>query len=57
MFETAYRVSLFALYQFTVVVGIVLLPVALMARQLGVELPLSRVLERLGRAYENAGAR
>lgn len=57
MFETAYRLSLFALYQFTVAVGIVLLPVALMARRFGVELPLSRVLNRLGRAYENANGR
>lgn len=57
MFETAYRVSLFTLYQFTVVVGIALLPVALLAQRLGIELPLTPVLDRLSRAYENASAR
>lgn len=57
MIETAYRLSLFALYQFTIALGILLFPVALLARRVGVEFPLGRVVARLGSAYENMDAR
>jgi hypothetical protein len=36
----------------SVLTGIALLPVALVARQLGVPLPIHRVVESLQRAYE-----
>lgn len=49
-----YRITLFALYQLTVLVGIALLPVALVARRAGVPLPIHRLIERLGAAYENS---
>jgi len=44
--------TLFALYQLTVLVGIALLPVALVARRAGIPLPIHRLIERLGAAYE-----
>ncbi len=57
MIETAYRLSLFALYQFTIALGILLFPLALLARRAGVEFPLGRVVARLGNAYESVDAR
>lgn len=54
MIETAYRGTLLALYQFSILLGILLLPVALAARQAGLRMPMDRVIERLDEAYENA---
>lgn len=48
------RLTLFALYQLSIVAGIVLLPLALVARQAGVPVPLNRVLQRLQGAYDRA---
>lgn len=48
------RTSLFALYQMSIVLGIALLPVALLARRVGVELPFGAFVDRLGAAYETA---
>lgn len=52
MYEPLQRATLFALYQLTVLTGIVLLPVALAARRVGVPLPMHRVMRALQRAYE-----
>lgn len=52
--NTLYRTSIFALYQLTVALGIVLMPIALLARRAGVKLPFRRIVETLGTAYENA---
>lgn len=49
------RATLFALYQTSILLGILLLPVALLARRGGVTIPIGRLVDRLGRAYENAG--
>lgn len=49
-----YNATLLALYQLSVLMGIVLLPVALVASRAGVVLPIHRVIDRLGNAYENA---
>jgi len=46
--------GVFALYQLSVLLGIVLLPIALLAQRMGVRVPLDRVLERLDEAYEHA---
>lgn len=47
------RTTLFALYQSSVAVGILLMPVALlMRRTVGVSIPLHRVLNVLERAYD-----
>lgn len=51
MAALVYRAALFALYQLSLLVGVLLLPVALAARRLGVTLPLGRLVERLGDAY------
>lgn len=57
MFETTYRISVFALYQVTVMLGILLLPVALLAQRFGVTFPLGYLVERLGTAYESVASR
>ncbi|WP_254822810.1 hypothetical protein [Haloglomus halophilum] len=54
MIDTAYRATLLALYQFSIMLGILLLPVALAVRRAGLQMPMDRVIERLGTAYENA---
>ena len=46
------RASLFALYQTSIALGIALLPVALLARRVGVRLPVGRLIERVGAAYQ-----
>ncbi|MFB6173421.1 MAG: hypothetical protein ABEI39_02145 [Halobacteriales archaeon] len=54
MLEPIERAGLFALYQLSIAVGLLLLPVAVLARRAGVTIPVHRVVERLGRAYEDA---
>jgi len=54
MIDPLQRATLFVLYQTSIVFGILLLPVALVAQRGGVTLPVGRVVERLGRAYRNA---
>ena len=49
-----HRVGLAVLYQVTLLVGIVLLPVALVARRIGVGVPYHRFLESLKGAYDRA---
>jgi hypothetical protein len=53
MASRLYRGTLFALYQVTLMFGIMLLPVALVMRQFGFTLPIHRMIDRLGAAYEN----
>ena len=47
-----YRAVVFALYQLSLVAGIVLMPFALVAKKLGLPLPVHRVVTRLGDAYD-----
>lgn len=54
MIATLHRASLFALYQLTVLTGIALLPLALAARRFGVSIPIGRVVDIVGAAYEHA---
>ncbi|MFD1645471.1 hypothetical protein [Haloarchaeobius litoreus] len=56
MIDRAYTASLFVLYQLSIAAGIVLMPLALAMRQLGVSLPIHRVVESLGMAYDEANA-
>lgn len=51
------RLALFALYQTTVALGILLLPVALLAHRAGVNLPLGRLVATVGDAYEKTDPR
>ena len=46
-----------ALYQLSLVVGILLLPIALVTRKFGVPLPFHRVISRLADAYEQTSTR
>ncbi|MDY6818825.1 MAG: hypothetical protein SVG88_09200 [Halobacteriales archaeon] len=46
------RAVLFAFYQLSVIIGIVMMPIALLARQSGVVLPIHRLVDRLETAYE-----
>ncbi len=52
MIETVSRFTVFALYQLTVVFGILLLPVALAARRLGINLPIGELIDQLDAAYD-----
>jgi hypothetical protein len=54
MIDGLQRISLFALYQLVVFLGIVLMPVALAASRLGVSVPVGRLVETVGSAYEDA---
>jgi hypothetical protein len=54
MASQVYRAFVFALYQFSIVLGIALLPVALATSRVGFTLPIGRIVDRLGAAYENA---
>ena len=49
------RTTLFALYQSSVALGIMLMPIALlMRRTVGISIPLHRVLQVTARAYDRA---
>lgn len=52
-----YRASLFVLYQVSLLVAIVMLPIALLARRAGIRLPIHRVVTRLGDAYDSTANR
>lgn len=48
-----HRTTLLVLYQASVALGIVMLPVALFVHRIGgVSIPVHRVIEELGEAYE-----
>ncbi|WP_185911781.1 hypothetical protein [Halonotius roseus] len=53
MIETVSRFTAFALYQLTVLLGIVLLPVALATRRVGFQLPVASLLDSLEATYES----
>lgn len=54
MMHRLYRATLFATYQLTVTLGILVMPLALLFRQMGVSLPVHRLIEATGSAYEDA---
>lgn len=56
MASRLHRTFVAAAYQLSLLAGILLMPVALLARQIGVPLRIDRVLRRLGEAYERAGS-
>jgi len=49
------RATLFVLYQVSLLAGILLLPIALLLRRVGVTLPVHRLVARLGTAYDRNG--
>ncbi|WP_196219642.1 hypothetical protein [Halorubrum sp. BV1] len=55
MFDRIRSAALFGLHQATVAIGISLFPVAVFARnRLGINVPIGRLVETTGSAYENA---
>jgi len=52
MIQRVKRVALLAAYQLSITLGIVLLPVAIAFRRMGVVLPIHRFIDRIGNAYE-----
>ncbi len=54
MFAPLRRMTLFALYQMSVLTGILLLPVAVMARRVGVPFPMHRIMEFISNAYDES---
>ncbi|WP_267639605.1 hypothetical protein [Haloarchaeobius amylolyticus] len=56
MIDRATQAALFALYQTSIALGIVLMPLALAMRRFGVSLPVHRLVERFGGAYEETAA-
>ena len=57
MIDRAHRATLFALYQLSIALGIVMLPVAMAANRVGLRLPVHRLVEGLGTKYEAVTAR
>ena len=53
MIDRLTKVTLLAAYQATLVLGIAMLPVAVVARQAGITLPMHRLIERTETAYES----
>jgi hypothetical protein len=47
-----YRYALLTAYQFALVAGIAMLPVALLTRRVGLTPPIDPLIERLGDAYD-----
>jgi len=54
MFEPLSRAGAFVAYQVTLVVGIVLMPLALFASRLGVTIPVGDLVTSAARAYDTA---
>jgi len=46
--------AIFALYQLTLLAGIVLLPVAMVTERFGLRLPIDRAVDGLNEAYEQS---
>ncbi|WP_049930530.1 hypothetical protein [Halosimplex carlsbadense] len=52
MRSTLNRATVFALYQLTLLAGILLLPLALVMRKAGITLPVHRAVSRANETYE-----
>lgn len=51
MIERLTKLALLTAYQSTLVLGIALLPVALVARKAGITIPVHRLIQRMDDAY------
>lgn len=54
--ERLHQFALLVTYQFTLMAGILLLPVAMLTERFGVRLPIDRVVTGLKQRYEQATA-
>lgn len=52
MIARLYHATLFALYQTTVAAGLLMLPLAVGMKRVGLTLPIHRLITRVERAYE-----
>ena len=52
MIDRLTKIATLTAYQTTLALGIALLPVAILARQLGITLPVHRLVQRTESAYE-----
>lgn len=52
MFDTLSRFGAFAVYQTVLLLGILAMPIALVARQVGLRLPIGDLVAAAGRTYE-----
>ena len=57
MIDRAHRATLFALYELSIALGIVMLPLAMAANRVGLRLPIHRIVDGLGSKYEAATGR
>jgi hypothetical protein len=55
MIRAVSRAIVLLLYQLSIITGIALLPVALVIRQVGLSLPVNRIVDRLGAVYLATG--
>lgn len=55
--STVRRATAFTLHQATLLLGIVTLPLALLARRVGLVLPVGRLVEWANRAYDSHSER
>ncbi|MFC7077155.1 MULTISPECIES: hypothetical protein [Haloarcula] len=51
-----YSAAVLALYQLTLLLGIALLPVAMVTERVGLRLPIDRLVTQLNSAYDRASA-
>lgn len=54
MADRLYTATLFVLFQFTLLTGILLLPVAMVTERFGFRLPIDSAVEGLNEAYEQS---
>lgn len=54
MIERITRPILFGAYQLSLLIGVVLLPLAVLIGRLGVTLPVHRLVEAVSRAYDRS---
>jgi hypothetical protein len=57
MIDTTYRAGLLVAYQFAVFVGILLMPLALLASRAGITLPVGQLVQTLHDAYTDTVGR
>ena len=56
MATSLYRATVLTVYQLSIVLGIAFLPVALVAKRVGISVPIDKLLARLDAAYERVAS-
>lgn len=55
MYDRVRSTALFAVYQLAIISGIILLPVGILAHQIGIPFPFHRVIQRVDPNEESTG--